>query len=307
MRSGALPIHALIRAFAFLAILPLWAMGAPSSPLLPVHAAALAPDVRLILQTQGGLAAYEALTETVSLDEVRPLFSDVAIDGPDYLEGSYTLAGRTDVVGLAIGAGGWVVAWQPRSQASQDLYDCPLFDTDHPGIMTNRPEEAVIEVAAALGISGTTASFYDFRNPPATRLSLEWLFFLNNGSQESALNLPLANTYLERGYAFCTTLTNSKLWLNQELIDQEGSPSQVYFHDGPLSAAQLRAGQTNALKIEARAFFGGGLLGGVSMVYSGTAPIAASGGYSRTLPLAYPPFLGQPLTIHQAFLPLASR
>src|SRR5665811_1495630 len=61
-------------------------------------------------------------------------------------------------------------AWQPRSQASQDFFDCELFDVDHPQNMVNRPEEAVSEVAAALGITDTVASFYDFRHPPASGL-----------------------------------------------------------------------------------------------------------------------------------------
>ena len=48
--------------------------------------------------------------------------------------------------------------------------------------------------------------------------------------------------------------------------------------------------------------FGQGFLGGVSLVYTGTAPIVVTGGYSRTLPLAYPTPLGAPLTIYRSYL-----
>jgi hypothetical protein len=291
-------------ATAFLALFSLSLLLAAPTPSPTNRATAQSPDVRFVLQTQAGLAAYATLTDTISLSQVRPLFSAVAFDGPDYLQGSYTLAGRGDGVQLAIGAAGWVVAWQPRDQASQDFFDCPGFDGSHPERVVSRPERAVAEVAAALGITSTAASFYDFRHPPAQALFLHWLFLLGNGSQSSTLNLPLANTYLERGYVFCTALSNSKLWLNDELIDQQGSLSSVVYRAGALTAAQLRAGQTNTLKIEDVTIFGSGFLGGVSSVYSGTAPLAASGGYSRTLPLAYPLMLGQPLTIYPVFLPV---
>ena len=56
------------------------------------------------------------------------------------------------------------------------------------------------------------------------------------------------------------------------------------------------AGQTHARQIEALTIFGAGLLGGVTTAYSGIAPLAISGGYSRTLPLVYPAMLGAPLT-----------
>jgi hypothetical protein len=265
------------------------------------------PNIRLVLQTQGRFAAYAVLTNTISLDLVRPLFTSIAYDGSDYLQGAYTLAGRTEQVQLAIGAGGWAVVWQPPSEASQDLFDCPTFQGGQPGVIISRPERALGEIAAALGLTNTVTSFYDFRNPQATGALLQWLFLPASGTVTATVTLPLANTYLERGYAFCTALTNSKLWLNDELIDQQGIVTQVVYRNGSLSPAQLRAGQANTLKIEAFTIFGSGFLGGITTVYTGTTPLSVTGGYSRTLPLAYPVMLGAPLTIHGSYLPFVTR
>jgi hypothetical protein len=265
------------------------------------------PDIRFVLQTQGRFAAYATLTNTITLDLARPLFTSIAYDGSDYLQGAYTLAGRTEQVQLAIGAGGWAVVWQPPSEASQDLFDCPTFQGGQPGVIISRPERALGEIAVALGLTNTVTSFYDFRNPQAKGALLQWLFLPATGSVTATVALPLTNNYLERGYAFCTALTNSKLWLNGELIDQQGIVTQVVYRNGPLATSQLRAGQINILKIETFSIFGSGFLGGITTVYTGTTPLSITGGYSRTLPLVYPNMLGAPLTIYRSNLPLVTR
>ena len=130
------------------------------------------PDIRFVLQTQGGLAAYTALTNTIPLNTVRPLFTSISYDVADYLQGAYTLAGRTDEVQLAIGAGGWVVAGQPPAQSSPELFDCPGVQVGQPAADISRPERALGEVASALGLTNTVTSYYDFRNPQASGVFL---------------------------------------------------------------------------------------------------------------------------------------
>jgi hypothetical protein len=192
--------------------------------------------------------------------------------------------------------------------ASQHLYDCLSFNGSQPAQIINRPERAIFEVSNALGITNTTVSFYDFRHPEANGITIHWLFLPGNGSQTSSINLPLANNYIERGYNFCTALSNSKFWLNNQLIDQQGSVSQVINRYGTLGADQLRAGQTNDLKIQDLTIFGYGFLSGVTAVYSGSAPLDTSGGYRRDLNLSYPSSVfGESLTIYQNYLPHIQR
>jgi len=265
------------------------------------------PDIRFILQTQAGLSAYATITDTISLDLVRSIFSSIEVENSDYIQGEYALSGRTDKVKLAIGSAGWAIAWHTRDYASQHLYDCPSFNGSLPAQIINRPERAILEVSNALGITTTTASFYDFRNPQANGITIHWLFLPGNGSQTSSIDLPLLNAYIERGYIFCTALSNSKLWLNSQIIDQQGSVSQVVYRYGELRADQLRAGQTNNMRIEDLTIFGYGFVGGVTAVYSGTTPIDISGGYRRDLTLDYPTTLGQPVTLYQTYLPSVRR
>ena len=275
--------------------------------IVPQAIAQATPDIRFILQTQAGLSAYATITNTISLNLVRPLFSSVEVENSDYIQGEYTLSGRTDKVKLAIGNAGWTIAWHTRDYASQHLYDCPSFNGSQPAQIINRPERALLEVSNALGITTTTASFYDFRNPQANGIIIHWLFLPGNGTQTSSIDLPLLNTYIERGYIFCTALSNSKLWLNSQIIDQQGSISQVVYRYGVLGADQLRAGQTNNVKIEDLTFFGYGFVGGVTTVYSGTTPISISGGYRRDLTLDYPTILGPPITLYQTCLPIVRK
>ncbi|MCX6791856.1 MAG: hypothetical protein NT149_02360 [Candidatus Gottesmanbacteria bacterium] len=262
------------------------------------------PDIRFILQTQAGLSAYATITNTISLDQVRPMFSSIEMENSDYIQGEYALSGRTDKVKLVIGNAGWAIAWHTRDYASQHLYDCPSFNGSLPAQIINRPERAILEVSNALGITAPTVGFYDFRNPQANGIIFHWLFLPGNGSQTSSIDLPLLNTYIERGYIFCTALSNSKLWLNSQIIDQQGSVSQVLYRYGVLGADQLRAGHTNNMKIEDLTFFGYGFVGGVTAEYSGTTPINISGGYRRDLTLAYPTILGQPITLYPIYIPI---
>lgn len=91
-------------------------------------------------------------------------------------------------------------------------------------------------------------------------IALHWLYIPNPGNQTSTLTLPLVNLYLERDYAFCTALTNSKFFLNEERLERVGSVSQVVRHWNSLRADQLRPGQTNTPEIEAWSIFGSGFL-----------------------------------------------
>lgn len=260
-----------------------------------------APDILFILQTEAGLTAHTTLTSTVSLDHARQLFSVVEDESADYIHGEYILAGRSQSVKLAIGKTGWIVAYHTPDYASQNLIDC-TYDFDINKII-NRPEKAVLEVAAALGFS-PSVDFYDFRHPEANGIALHWMYLYNSGTANSTMTLPISNLYIERGYAFCTAMTNSELWLNSELIDRQGGVTQVIYRWGTLSPGQLRAGQTNALEISALSLFGHGLLAGVSTEYFGPNEIVSSGGHNRNIILDFPTFLGEPLTISKDYLPI---
>lgn len=263
------------------------------------------PDIRFILQTQAGLTAYAELPEPISLLHARQLLADVEVETDSFVYGEYVLAGQPYHLKLAIGADGWIVAFHPTDYASQHLLDCAIpFNLEQ---IIGRPERAIQETAVALGYPNPVIGFYDGRFPQATQITLHWLYIHRTGNQSSTLTLPLENLYLERGYVFCTALTNSQFFLNGQRLEQAGAVSQVIRRWQPLNAEQLRAGQTNQLQIDALSLFGTGFLAGVSVVYTGDVTLPATGGYTRTLNLSYPVILGNPLVIHQIYLPLIER
>lgn len=271
---------------------------------MPVNAQT-GQDIRFILQTQGGMTAYATLPTAVSLPNARQLFASIEVENDEFVYGDYVLAGRPYRVKLAVGAAGWIIAFHTREYASQHLLDCAIpFDVNQ---IIGRPERAVIEVSTALGYSDPVVGFYDGRYPEATGIALHWLYMPNTGNLSSTITLPLDNLYLERGYVFCTALTNSEFVLNGEMLERVGSVTQVVRRWNFLGADQLRAGQSNVLEIEAWSIFGTGFLAGVSAVYSGDVWVTAVGGYARTLDLAYPAMLGEPLDISQVYLPFVLR
>jgi hypothetical protein len=257
------------------------------------------PGLSFILHVQAGLTAYASLADELDLDYVRPLFQRVDVDAGDFLLGTYQLAGRTAVVNLVTTTAGWVIAYHSPDYAVQHLYDCVDLTSDLP----NQLERALLEIATALESTDVAISYYDFRYPNATRVTLHAAYIPQSGNLTTTVNLPLANAYIERGYVFCTALSNSRLLLNGEFIDQQGSVSQVVRRYGTLRHDQLRAGQTNTMRIEALSLFGAGFFAGVATSYSGNEPLIASGGMNRTLELLYPSMIGEPLTISRVYLP----
>lgn len=264
-----------------------------------------APDIRYLLDGRG-LAAYTALP-VYSLDYVRPLFSSVAITGSNYLAGIYTLSGRTDQTLLAMGLG-WAVALYSRSTGVYAMFDCPTFSRDNPTVQTSLPEIAIREIASALHVT-PTIGYYDFRNPAATGLALHWLHLRTSGQAYGALTLPLENTYLDRGYVLCSNLNSSRLYLNGAEITYIQWPPGTRL--GALAPDQLRAGQANNWQAGSTAGWydssSTSIVGAVLTVYSGTVPLPASGGYTRTLALSWPDVLGPPLTFSYMWLPAVRR
>jgi hypothetical protein len=305
--------HSLLLAVAFVVLAgasrgAAAARGQTAGQVISPAAISTSDYLRLVLQTNGGLAAYAVVTGTLSLNYVRPLFAAVEHESSGWLQGSYLLSGRNEAVQLAIGTAGWVLAYHPRSVQSQYLFDCLAAAGPEPEHVLSRPERALLEVAAALGTPEPGLSYFDFRHPQATNIVQHWLYRPSVGASDSSIHLPLANSYLDRGYSFCTALSSSSLRLNGEIIDQQGYTNQPVVRYGPLLASQLRAGQWNALRIESTfSLIGTGLFGGVSLVYTGDAPTETSGGYVRTLPLAWPAFLGEPVPLYQVFMPAIKR
>lgn len=292
----------LLLALSFLSLLPT-ASAEPDE-----EASQHSPDLRFILQTQAGLTAYATLTETISLAYVRPLFTHIQHENEAYILGEYKLAGRADTVQLAIGHEGWLIAFYPPSRRAEYLYDCASFNISAPSAMPNLLHKAITEVLTAVDTPAPDLHLYDFRHPTAEGITLHWLFLPNISNRNSTITLPLDNSYLERGYSFCTSYSNSKFFLNGVIVDQQGSVSQVIHRRGVVSADQLRAGQSNTMRVEALSLFGNGFLAGVALVYEGTAEIPTSGnGYQHDFPLIYPAMLGEPLTIEKIYLPVVTR
>ncbi len=186
--------------------------------LLPFLWSSSQADIRFILQTQAGITAYTSIESDISLIHARQFLTSIETETADFIYGQYILAGRSDSVQLAIGADGWIVAFHPANIATAHWLDCAG---------SSQPEQAVLEVATALGYPAPVIGFYDARYPAATAVAIHWLYTEHGSQQSSNITLPIANLYLDRGYTFCTALTNSQFWLNDQRLEFVGALSQV--------------------------------------------------------------------------------
>ncbi len=239
----------------------------------PAAAAQLVTDPRFILQTQAGLAAYAQLTTTIPLNLAAGVYVTLTLTNDDYLLGDYQLSGRSlaDAVKLMIHREGWAVAFHPPYVHAGRLLDWLPYDWQgNPGFVLNLPEQAIGELAAALGVTSPTVSFADFRNPSAEWVYLHWMLKLGYGTSDSTLMLPLLSPIFDRGYGVATNGYTAQFWLNGEIVQQVagGTPANQ-FRWGELSSSQLRSGYTNALEQKTTTFFTSASSGGVGVVGTG--------------------------------------
>jgi hypothetical protein len=293
--------------------LPAKVMSATARALAPPTAAtAPAAHPGFILQTRAGLSAYAQITSTIPLTQAAGVYVSLDLETDDYLLGTYQLSNRppADTVKLMIHREGWAVAYHERHTHAGRMLDWPAYDWEHtPGIVPNMPEQAIGELAAALGITEIVTGFYDFRHSGAQWVYLHWSLELGYGTSSSTLHLPLLNTYFDRGFGLATAGYTAQLWLNGEQLAQVVGGSQQANRAtwGPLASAQLRSGYTNALEQRTTTFLTPATAGGVGVVFSGSEqPFTAGQAYSRTLALDWPAFLGSKFTITDVYLPITT-
>jgi hypothetical protein len=264
-------------------------------------------DVRFIVQSQAGVAAYAKLKEAIQLSYLRPIFYGIDLENEEYIMGDLQLAGRApdDGVKLLAHRDGWLMAFHPWYQNISRLYDCRGYPYNTaPSYMPNRLETALLEVTNALNITDTVPLYYDFRNPGADQITLHWLLQRNFGKISSTIAPPLENQYFENAFAFCTITYYGEFYLNSESIAR-GDSTSVF---GLLKSNQLRPGFTNTLEVDQGLIFFSdvGLLGGIATIYKGDAEVVTAGGYRRDIDLVYPEMIGPPIEIHTNYLPLMS-
>jgi len=278
----------------------------------PASSASDLDRIKFILQSQAGLAAYAQITSSINLVNVHPAFLKIDIETPDLILGDYQLSGFQpgEALKLIVHRAGWALAYFPRSFVASRAFDCGAYPyTTNPGYMPNRPELSILQLAQSLNVSSTTLAYYDFRAPQDDHLVLHWVLQRGTGTITSAINPSLGNTYHERSYAFCSITPYNQYTLNGQQLEQCGSISSAQFRYAALSDVQLRPGFTNTLAVNQNLvfFYTIGVVGGVTMEYSGTAPISTDRGYRRDMALAYPPMLGDPLELAQTYLPTVRR
>lgn len=298
---GVPPFNRIIRLVSII----IAGLAAAALPIGAASAAGPAPQadslaaLKFFYQAQGGLTTYAQITTSFNLAQMSQTLTSIDAQSPDFVLGDYTLSGRTDKVKLAIGAGGWALAYFPNTVGVEYLFD------DYDNYFTSLPAKAVGEIAGMVGVTTTSPGYYDARYPAATGIVIHALYQSGNKDITSSVTLPISNIYLDRGYAFFTAASNSKFWLNADLIDHQDAIYNIIYRWGKLDATQLRAGQTNVLHTYSLTIFGSGFIAGVGVEYTGAiTPTAAGGAGSNQYALAYPTMLGAPLDIQQLHIPV---
>ena len=144
---GVPPFNRIIRLVSII----IAGLAAAALPIGAASAAGPAPQadslaaLKFFYQAQGGLTTYAQITTSFNLAQMSQTLTSIDAQSPDFVLGDYTLSGRTDKVKLAIGAGGWALAYFPNTVGVEYLFD------DYDNYFTSLPAKAVGEIAGMVG------------------------------------------------------------------------------------------------------------------------------------------------------------
>ena len=135
-------------------------------PLTPLFAAGSS-----FLESEAGVTAYSQLSTPIDLTQAKQAYKNIEHETADYLIGSVSLPGygETHDVHVYLDTDGWIAAYYFANEPAAKIVDW----RDYGGsIIPTKLEDALWKVANQISRGLPYTSFYDFRNPSATKITI---------------------------------------------------------------------------------------------------------------------------------------
>ena len=177
-------------------------------PFIGVAGAAEATGGNAFPEDEAGISAYVNTSQTIDLDKLKTIFTEVEEVGDNYIIGITPIpdfGGDIDVHVYA-DTDGWIVAYftkdEPAAKIMQWGKDTDVNNPQITEITTTTLEDAIIKAADAAGIlwSVRDIKYYDFEYPNANGMTLFVRTRATDGTNITQVEIPATYTLYEASY-----------------------------------------------------------------------------------------------------------
>ena len=240
----------------------------------PFVGAANAADIGVAsIASEAGMSAYFKASTAISLSAVRSAFRTIETETADYIIGSVPVANdpgsyyESDDVHIYVNTDGWILAYYLAADPAGKIFDWRAYHSSGRTGISTRLENTIAAIAAEAGVLFSSASYYDFRYPNATRLTLiaEWVA---SGSDSFEVNLPGSFIYYERSWSLGTTpewVFDSRYLLDGAIVHEHDAQVTYWRASwGTFPVIQLPTDQSHWIEVTG---VNGHTYGGLALVY----------------------------------------
>jgi hypothetical protein len=206
------------------------------------------------LDDEAGIAAYTQAPGTIDLSVVRDVFRTIERETDQYIIGSVGIPDYSEDHDphVYVHTDGWVLAYYLAAEPASYIMDLRHYDGVSVG--TTKLEDAMHEILSVIGVVSFETKYYDFRYPNATHLMLIIEAIYNEGNESFNLHLPSDFTYYDRSWSHALSSyryywADSKLYLDDNLVNSLSAYKGWRFAHGSLTTAQLPPGVSHTIRI----------------------------------------------------------
>jgi len=175
---------------------------------------------------KAGLCAYINTHQTIDIEKVKTIFSEVEEVGDNYIIGVTQisdLGGNIDVHVYA-DTDGWIVAYLTKDESESKVMQWGTMDVNNPfiGVISSTTlRDAIYEAgdAAGIGIIESDMKYYDFEYPDATNMMIFVRTRATDGTNIVQIEIPTNYTlYAASYYHYAYDLDDSKLKVDGTIV-----------------------------------------------------------------------------------------
>ena len=158
-------------------------------------------------EDEAGISAYVNTSQTIDLDKLKTIFTEVEEVGDNYIIGITPIpdfGGDIDVHVYA-DTDGWIVAYFKADEPAAKMMQWGTTDVDNPvitTITTTTLRDALYKAgdAAGIGIPSAAIKYYDFEYPNANSMTLFVRTRATDGTNIAQVEIPATYTLYEASY-----------------------------------------------------------------------------------------------------------
>ena len=152
---------------------------------------------------EAGITYYADTGRNINLNNVMSVFRTIEAGGNDdgYLIGSVPVTnyGDSEDVHVYVDTDGWIVAYYPIGESVGKIMDWIAVHAGGHASVETKLENVYRTVASAAGAPATGGTYYDFRTPNATKMTI--VFEYTTGNDAFDITIPGTFTYEDISYS----------------------------------------------------------------------------------------------------------